>query len=162
MNQRTAGRSSAATMLAVGLMAVAPGCIKRSETIRIEPDGSAHLRVVFDGDPDDISEGDAMLNEPGPWSVKDTVELKDDGSEKLIRAATLTVQPGEKLPEQYCPGDSDLSDVALTMPTSLLIEERPDGTYYHFKRVYQRRDWARVDYFRQELSKDLETVQGRN
>jgi len=162
MNQRTPGRSSAATILAVVLIATALGCIKRRETIRIEPDGTAHLRVVFKGDPDDISGGDAMLNEPGPWSVTDTVELKDDGSEKQIRAATLTVPPGEKWPERYCPDDSDLSGLALTMPTSLLIEERPGGTYYHFKRVYQRRDWARIDYFSRELlEKDLEAVQGK-
>jgi hypothetical protein len=130
------------------------------ETIRIDPDGTTHLKLVFRGDPGDIVEGDAMLNEPGPWSVMDTVELQDDGSEKLVRTANLTIPPGKKLPGQYCPDDSDLSGVVLIMPTSLLVEKRPDGTYYHFKRVYQRRDWARVDYFRRELQKDLEEVQG--
>jgi hypothetical protein len=162
MNARTLSRLWAATIMAVGLMAIAPGCVERTETIRIEPGGTAHLRVVFKGDPDDIRTGDALLNEPGPWSVTDTVEPQDDGSKKLIRTATLVVPAGAKWPEQYCPDGSDLSGLALAMPTALRIEERPDGTYYHFKRVYERRDWARVDYFRRTLVEPAaEAFQGK-
>jgi hypothetical protein len=162
MNSRTRSRFSVATIAAVGLIAIAPGCIERTETIRVEPGGAAHLRVVFKGDPDDIRTGDAMLNEPGPWSVVDTWEPQDDGSQKLVRTATLTVPAGTKWPEQYCPENSDLAGLALAMPTSVRIEERPDGTYYHFTRIYRRRDWARVDYFRRTLVEPAaEPLQGK-
>ena len=48
-----------------------------------------------------------------------------------IEPQRLRSRPGQTLPEQYCPEGSPLSVVALSMPTSLLIEERPNGTYYH-------------------------------
>lgn len=146
----------------IGLIFIMSGCIERTETIRVEPDGTVYLQVVFRGDPDDIRTGDALLSEPGPWSVVDTVQLQDDGSEKLVRTATLTVKPGERLPDQYCPENSDLSGVALSMPTFLRIEEKSDGTYYHFRRDYERRDWACIDYFRRKLVEhELEAIQGK-
>jgi len=59
------------------------GCVKRSETMRVEPDGTAHLEAVFEGDPGDIRDGDAMLEDPGPWEVEDEIETKDDGEREL-------------------------------------------------------------------------------
>lgn len=161
MKSRVLGRLLVAIWV-IGLIFIMSGCIERTETIRVEPDGTVYLQVVFRGDPDDIQTGDALLSEPGPWSIVDTVQLQDDGSEKLVRTATLTVKPGERLPDQYCPENSDLSGVALSMPTFLRIEEKSDGTYYHFRRDYERRDWACIDYFRRKLVEhELEAIQGK-
>ncbi len=146
-----------------GLNIIIPGCVEREETIRVEPDGTTHLEVVFKGDPDDIRTGDALLSQMGSWSVVDKVQSKDDGSEKLLRTATLTIKPGEKLPEQYCLEGSDLSSIALSMPTSLRVEEKSDGTYYHFRRDYKRRDWACIDYFRRKLvDTELEAIKDKD
>lgn len=139
------------------------GCVKRSETIRIEPDGTAHLEVVFEGDAGDIREGDAMLEDPGPWEVKDEIETKDDGEQELTRTATLIVPPGAEFPAHYAGNDGELAELALVFSTSLRIEERPDGTYYHFKRVYHRRDWAGIDYFRRkELEQGLKKLEEKD
>lgn len=161
MKSRVLGRLLVAIWV-IGLIFIMSGCIERTETIHVEPDGTVYLQVVFRGDPDDIRTGDALLSQPGPWSVVDTVQLQDDGSEKLIRTATLTIKPGERLPDQYCPENSDLSGVALSMPTFLRIEEKSDGTYYHFRRDYERRDWACINYFRRKLVEhELEAIQGK-
>jgi hypothetical protein len=133
---------------------ILPGCVRRGERIVIEPDGTAHLTVEFEGDPDDVRSGDAMLEDPGLWEVKDQLEVKDDGDEELTRTAKITVPPGGEFPTHYAGHDAELADLALDMATWLEVEERPDGTYYHFKRVYHRRDWARIDYFRHKELED--------
>jgi len=145
------------------LSVVLTGCVKRTETIRVEPSGVMHLEVVFTGDPADIREGDAMLNDPGPWTVKDELRVKNDkGDEELTRTATLVIPAGGKVPGDYAGGDADLGELALNFTTTLQIERRPDGTYYHFKRVYHRRDWARIDYFRHKfLEEPLKKIEGK-
>ena len=140
-------------MVGLGMLAVL-GCLERDETITIEPDGTAHLLVVFKGNPDDVRTGDAMLEDPGQWEVKDRIEEDDDGDEDLTRTATLTVPAGGEFPTHFAGDDTELADLCLAMSTSLEIEERPDGTYYHFRRVYHRRDWARIDYFRRKFVED--------
>ncbi len=148
-------RASAILLASGTIAACLAGCIKRFETIRISPDGTADLQVVFKGTPDDIHDGDASLESPGPWTVKDElVEKARDDEDELTRTATLTVEPGEEFPTHYAGDDAELAELALSMSTSLRIEPGPDGTYYHFKRIYHRRDLARVNYFRQAHLED--------
>jgi hypothetical protein len=127
-----------------------PACIRRTETIQVEPDGTIRLAVEFDGDASDVRGGDAMLTDAGPWAVTDVERVEDD-KPKLMRTATLTVAPGEPVPGDYAGGDAELAALALQMSTTLEVEERPEGTYYHFRRVYLQRDWARIDHYRREL-----------
>jgi len=146
------------------LSVVLTGCVKRTETIRVDPAGAMHLEVVFVGDPDDIRDGDAMLNDPGAWAVKDELRSKNDnGDQELVRTATLDVPAGAEVPSDYAGGDADLGELALNFTTTLQVERRPDGTYYHFKRVYHRRDWARIDYFRRKfLDEPLKKLEGKD
>lgn len=153
MTHRRIKRIAGGAVVGLGMLALL-GCLKREETIRIEPDGTAHLQMVFNGNPDDVRTGDAMLEDPGPWEVKDAIETDNDGDEDLTRTATLTVPPGEEFPTHFAGDDTELADLCLAMSTSLEIEERSDGTYYHFRRVYHRRDWARIDYFRRKFVED--------
>ena len=149
MSARTTLMSLTAMLgLAVLLSA---GCVKRTETIKIAPDGTAHLEVVFEGDPGDVHQGDAMLAVPGPWTVADETEVDKEGKETLTRTGSLSVMPGDEFPTHYAGDDAELAELALDFSTSLRIEERSDGTYYHFKRVYHRRNWAPIDYFRRKL-----------
>ncbi|MFQ5491056.1 MAG: hypothetical protein ACE5GE_10070 [Phycisphaerae bacterium] len=127
------------------------GCVKRTETIRVEPAGAVHFKSVFEGDVDDVRNGDPLLADPGPWSVSEKVEVDDKGKETLIRTAQLTVEPGGELPSRYCADDDGVARWALEMPTSLRVEPRADGVYYHFKRIYRRRNWAFIDYYGREF-----------
>lgn len=131
-----------------------PACLNRKEAIKVAPDGTIHLQVEFEGDPEDINSGDAMLADPGPWSVNDEIETDDDGDQTLTRTATLTVPPGQDIPTNFAGDDDDLAELALNFETSLRIEERPEGTYYHFKRVYHRRDWSHIHYFRRKFMEE--------
>ncbi len=153
MTERRTARGFRASVAAVGML-VALGCVKRTETIKIEPDGTAHLEVVFDGDLEDVRTGDAMLADHGAWDVEERIEKDDDGDEDLRRTARLTVAPGGEFPTHFAGDDHDLALLALGFSTSLDIEERPDGTYYHFRRLYHRREWARIDYFRRTFVED--------
>ncbi len=153
---------SLAAML--GLAVLPPtGCVKRTETIKIAPDGTAQLEVVFEGDPKDVYEGDAMLAASGPWTVADQTEVDDEGKETLTRTGALTVMPGHDFPTHYAGDDADLAELALDFSTSLRIEDRPDGTYYHFERVYHSRSWASIDYFRHKFLEDgLKKIEGKD
>ena len=149
-------------VLLTALAGVGTGCVKRQETIRVEPDGTMHLLVEFDGDLDDVRQGGAMLNDAGPWTVEDQVVTNEEGDQEMHRRASLVLPPGAEVPTDYAGDDEKLSEVALKFSTSLDIEQRPDGTYYHFRRVYQRRDWARIAYFRQKFVDDsLEKLEDR-
>ncbi len=139
--------ATAAAVVVAGLS----GCLKRTETIEIEPDGAVHLTVVFEGDPPDVGDGDAVLEDRGSWQVTDEILTKEDGKQELTRTARLEIPAGGRFPTDYAGGDAELAKVALQTSTSLRIEERPEGIYYHFKRVYHRRDWARIAYFRHKL-----------
>jgi len=151
----------ACPMAAVALLA---GCVKRQETITVLPDGSARVEAVFESeDLEDIPNGDALLEDPGPWTVEDQIETDDDGDQSLTRTATLTIPPGGEFPEHFAGSDADLAELALNFTTELWCEHRPDGTYYHFRRVYHRRDWARIDYFRHKyLEEPLKTLEEKD
>ncbi|MCH7813086.1 MAG: hypothetical protein IID40_03605 [Planctomycetes bacterium] len=161
MNDTSTKRAIGCVLL-TALVGVGYGCVKRSETIRVEPDGTMHLLVEFEGDLEDVRQGGAMLNDPGPWTVEDQVVTKKDGNQEMHRRATLVLPPGTEVPTDYAGKDETLSEVALKFLTSLDIEQRPDGTYYHFKRVYRRRDSARIAYFRHKLvDESLEKLEDR-
>ncbi|MHC4063361.1 MAG: hypothetical protein ACYSUI_02510 [Planctomycetota bacterium] len=158
---RTATPPLSAILAPVTACLALAGCVKRAETIKVEPDGTVELHVAFIGDPEDVRDGDAVLNDAGSWTVEDKTRAKKDGGEELARVATLTIPPGREIPTHYAGGDAELAELALTMSTSLRTEERPDGAYYHFRRVYHRRPWARIAYFRHKLMDEpLEELDG--
>ena len=59
--------------------------------------------------------------------------------------------PEVDLPSSYAVhGDPD-TELYLQFPTTLSIEDRVDGTYYHFRRVYPARRWANIEALKELL-----------
>ena len=133
------------------VVALTIGCIKRSEKITIFEDGRTRLETEIVGGPDDVYIGDAMPTAESGWQVKDEIETKDDGDKELTRTATREIAAGAPIPASYAAPHSRLDLIALQFPTTLEIEHRSDGTYYHFKRVYTRRPFAMVQYWKDKV-----------
>jgi hypothetical protein len=140
-------------LLAAGLLLI-PGCLERKETIRVDQDGSVRIRVEVDGEPGDFASGDSLPDKYTGWKTQDELRTKDDGKEEQHRIATRRFSAGQPLPDSYADPDGPRYGIALMFPTTLEIERRPDGTYYHFKRVYEARAQARYEVYR-ELFKDI-------
>ncbi|HUU85999.1 MAG TPA: hypothetical protein VM243_21085 [Phycisphaerae bacterium] len=160
---RRASLLSFTAALSILALFCAPACVEREETITIMPDGTIHVEVEFEGGVDDVTTGDALLEDPGPWTVNDTIKTDEDGDRTLTRKAALTVPPGADLPTHFAGDDDDLADLALNFTTAVRTEDRPGGTYYHFKRVYHRRDWSHVEYYRRTFLQDeLKKLDGKD
>ena len=41
--------------------------------------------------------------------------------------------------------------MATSFPTTVRIDRRPEGTYYHFRRVYRARPAARIEFLRRMI-----------
>lgn len=132
---------------------ILPGCIKRKESITVKRDGAVRFHLTFDGDPADFAGGDALPEKSTGWSVKDEIKDRDDGKQDQIRTATLIVGPDEPLPDSFATPGTPEYETSLRFPTELTIERRRDGTYYHFRRTYEPRAFARYNIY-QELMKD--------
>lgn len=136
-------------LAALGGLAL-PGCLQRKETIRVHRTGAVDLEIEISGNPADFASGDALPEEAGGWTVREEV-LTDDGSQTLKRTARMSVSAGRPLPETFARSDSPEAATALRFPTEVQIEERPDGTYFHFRRIYQPREGARYHYYARQL-----------
>lgn len=136
------------TILTATALLLIPGCLERKETITIAPDGSVQMELLYKGDLGDFNSGDALPSESTGWQVVDQDTVKDNGEVERERQAKRSFKPNEPLPESFAdPSEPDYS-VALRFPTTLTIEPAPDGTYYHFKRVYLPREEARYNLLR--------------
>jgi hypothetical protein len=148
---------------------VLAGCLERKEKLVISADGSATLTLAFKTDSlDELDQGDAAPTIDGGWWIEQRSQRKrmpvvpigeDPRREpqmEHLRTAELHLPAGVPWPANYAAiGDVD-PDVYLQFPTSLTIERRADGVYYHFRRVYQPRQWAQLDLMRQSLQEELE------
>jgi len=138
---------------AAALLMMSGGCLKRMEMIAVFPDESIRYITQIEGDPDDLLQGDAMPSVESGWKVRDETK-QEDNKDQLIRVATRRAGPRQSQPATYAPGGGALEAVALRFPTSLTVEQREDGRYYHFKRTYKARGLARIEHLRSELFKD--------
>lgn len=138
-------------IIGLGCCALTTGCIRRTEVVLIHPDGRLDLAVVFEGDVEDVTRGSAAPAGSAGWSVRDKVETDQEGRKKMLVAATRRVHASAAIPDTYMenPASSDGQD--LHFPTTVRVERRADGVYYHFRRVYEARVWARLDYGRQQI-----------
>lgn len=133
---------------ALALLALAaPGCLERKETIRVHRTGAVDLEIEISGDPADFASGDALPEEAAGWTVKDETQTDDQGKQTQKRTARLSVPAGRPLPETFAEADSPAAATALRFPTEVRIEKRPEGTYCHFRRVYEPREGARYEYY---------------
>ena len=142
------------------------GCVERKERITIRPEGTVLLEATFSTDSFNElygDNGDAVPSLAGGWLVEESVVVKDDGENQYQLHAEAIIPPGIGLPSNFAsPGDAT-PDVYLQFPTTLTIEDRDDGTYYHFRRVYQRRAWADLATRRRLLlDEPLKEMEGRD
>lgn len=128
------------------LLVALTGCLERKETIRIEPGGGVEMLLRFEADSfDELYRGDAVPDGDRQWLVDERVEVDADDNEKFILEATQWFGPKNGLPADYASPSSPYADLVLRFPTTVTIEPRREGTYYHFRRVYQPRRWAYVE-----------------
>ena len=108
---------------------------------------------------DEMYEGDAVPTVDAGWIVVETSAPQDDGKEIYRLTADAEFGPEEPLPSSYAsPRDPD-PDLWTRFPTEVTIEERRDGTYYHFARRYTARPWARLETARAMMKEQLEKME---
>lgn len=127
------------------------GCLDREETIQIEPDGSCTLQVQAKGDPNDVRTGDSLPSQATGWEVAETTTRDAEGKETLTLTAKRSIPSGAPLPGSYAPAGDPAEPLALAFPTTVEIDRRTEGAYYHFRRVYAGREWNAVEYYRTRL-----------
>jgi hypothetical protein len=154
---------SHAACLAVGLAApLLCGCLERKERITVEPDGQVLIEASFESKSfAEIHEGDAIPALETGWAVVDSVHQDKDGEDVFRLEATAVFPPEIDLPGTYARAGDPEADAALQFPTELVIEDRPDGTYYHFHRRYAGRSWATLDTLRRHVVEEAVDEQGR-
>lgn len=145
-------------LLFAAVVLLVPGCLKRKETIRVARDGSVQMRVELEGDPGDFSKGDVVPAERTGWKTQDEIVTDKDGKEKQHLVATQRFASGRSLPDSFADPRGPQYGVALMFPTALDIERRSDGTYYHFKRVYESRTHAPYSIHHELLKNELDAL----
>jgi hypothetical protein len=128
------------------------GCLEHRETITVDPDGTVTIEARFTtGSEAELYEGDAVPSPAGGWIVDESVEIDDEEKERFHLVAEAVFPPEVQVPANYAvPGDGD-TDLYLQFPTTVTIEDRPDGVYYHFHRRYPGRGWAQIEALRELL-----------
>ncbi len=142
------------------------GCVERKERISVRLEGTVLIEVSFSTESFNelySDDGDAVPSLAGGWLVEEAVEVDDGGEKEYHLRAEAIFPPEIDLPSNFAsPGDST-PDVYLQFPTTVTIEDRDDGTYYHFRRVYQRRAWADLATRRRLLlDEPLKEMEGRD
>ncbi len=143
----TAPRFSMLCLVSSLLPALAAGCLERKEKITVDPDGSVKIRLKYEGSPKDLDSRDAMPSAASGWETTRTLIEKKGDDEKYQLYAKRRFAPGQPLPDSFAAPDDPDGDLKLRFPTTLMIEHRPDGAYYHFRRTYLPRTWATVRYW---------------
>lgn len=141
----------------VGVVAMAAGgCLRRIEIIDVRPDGSVELTTRIEGDVEDVRTGSAMPSHAGGWSVEEKEEKEGERTKLVITARQKVARAapgGGEIPETYATAGSETAGLDVRFTTSVRVERRSDGTYYHFERRYQPRRWAQLNYYHETLIK---------
>lgn len=133
------------------------GCIERKEHITVRSDGSVRIKVTHTSESwDEMYLGDAWPRVEGGWLAINNSELDDDGKETFTLEAEAMFPLEAQLPSSYEISKDPFPGTSIRFPTELIIEERRDGTYYHFSRTYTARPWAYVDAIRKEIESRFE------
>jgi hypothetical protein len=134
-------------VIAVLGLVIGTGCPGRKEVIKIAGDGTVTMHLTYSGTAAEIGRFDALPSARTGWDVSKTVKTDGDEEEHIVEAKQAFA-PGAALPSQLVADDEPDADLCLEFPTSLWTEERADGVYYRFHRVYVPRRWAYVEYWR--------------
>jgi hypothetical protein len=140
-----------ANLLALVTLALS-ACLERKEHITVRPDGSVRWRATFVTDSlDELYTGDAVPRLIGGWIVQEQTERDDNGKEKFTLTAEANFKRGAELPSNYALRGQFDADACLQFPTTVHVQKRSDGTYYHFHRTYSARKFAEIDFERNRL-----------
>lgn len=154
-------RAALSVLVVVGVT----GCLERKETIRVNRDGAVAMHIEISGDPADFADADALPERDSPWRAADRLEKEADGEkEKQVRVADREFAAGQDLPDAYLEPRDEWHDVVLQFPTTITIEKREDGVYYHFKRTYKARQEARYNAIRElnpQLFEEVKALAGK-
>lgn len=134
-------------------MLVAAGCLERKETITVMRDGSTEIALAYKGSPEDFGTADSLPSSAAGWNVSWESRKNGDDEERVLRSRRAFAA-GAELPGSYAADDDADGDLALAFPTTIHIEGRPDGTYYHFRRTYTPRAWSDVRYWNDHFIND--------
>ena len=135
----------------MAVLSAVDGCVKRKEWIRVEPDGAIHWRIENEGGREDMETGSPAMTQVPGWEFSSEIRRDDDGDETVVRRAEITLPAGSNIPTTYPTDDIAGAELAVQFTTTVTREPRADGVYYHFRRVYQPREWAFVNYWHEEL-----------
>ncbi|RME37666.1 MAG: hypothetical protein D6788_08960 [Planctomycetota bacterium] len=135
------------------LSSVGSGCVLRKETITVARDTSVVVELKYEGPKEEIASGDAMPSEASGWSVERS-EKKEDNEVKQVLTSRRRFAPGEALPRTYAAAGDPETDLYLDFPTQVWTQQRADGVYYYFRRVYTPRRWGYVRYWYDAMFED--------
>jgi hypothetical protein len=135
-------------------MLLLQSCVERKEHLQISSGGSIQYRLEYASDsPDDLYQGDAVPKPAEGWLVSEEIEKHDDGNTTYHFKAESVFPPNRKLPAIFAAHTDSDADLYLQFPTSLKMEHRRDGTYYHFARTYLPRKWAQIAAMEERMVK---------
>lgn len=158
-------KAPAVCLLVSTVAMIVSGCVERKERITIRPEGTVLIEASFSTESFNElygDDGDAVPSLAGGWLVEDSIEVDDKGKNHYRLKAEAIFPPEVNLPQNYAPLGDTAPDVYLQFPTTLIIEDRDDGTYYHFHRTYVRRSWADLATRRRLLlDEPLKEMEGR-
>jgi hypothetical protein len=131
------------------------GCLERKEHLTIAPDGGVWYVAQFRTDSlAELYEGDAIPTPAGGWAVEQTVDREDDGKETFKLTATASIPRGGELPSNFAGRGQENETQCLQFPTTVRVEQRADGTYYHIHRKYPARPWVYIQNLQERLVKE--------
>jgi len=137
------------------VLCIITGCVERDEKIHIHDDGSIALQVQFKADEQTELYPGRTPTESDGWTIQEKSETNLKGETKHYLTALKEFPSIEAMPFNYAGQNAGELEAALYLqfPTGLSIEYRDDGTYYHFRRVYQNRPWADINWIRDQVVK---------
>lgn len=154
---------TALAVFAASAALLATGCLERKETIRIGRDGSVRLLVTIKGEPSDFESGDALPERGGPWKIEDDrFEAEPDKNEARIRVASFDGRKGEPIPDSFVDERDPNYETSLRFPTTVNVERRADGEYFHFNRRYLARQEARYAIWNEPLKQAIDKFAGKD
>ncbi len=120
------------------------GCVERKERIVVRQDGSVELSVEHRSDSlEDLLDGDALPDGRAGWETNVSSEA-DDGGKIVHRFEARLATTIEAMPGTYGPPRDPGASRFLQFPTTITVERRRDGTWFHFRRTYEPRRWAEL------------------
>src|SRR5690606_9367588 len=129
--------------------ALIAGCVERKERITVFDDGFVEIVIEATGDSFEELEGPDPLPAPfAGWLVEFGEREDERGNLLHLYTASRLFGPREPLPSNWALPSSAIASSAISFPTTVSVEQRRDGTWYHFRRVYEASSWAPLEALR--------------